>query len=757
MAELTAGVELAGRFRLTRLLGRGGNAEVWAATERSSGAEVALRVLAAADPPGAAALALGLQADADRLSRLVHPGILRPLSVLADGTLVCVAFEVADRGDLGAMRGQGYQAIVAAIREVADALQYVHAQGQTHGDLKAGNVLLDRQGRWRLTDFRSTQLPGSGPLASLSTISPQQLDGAPPTPADDIYSLGALLYDLLAGQPPLHPGINPERIRTEVPPRLGVDGQGQAVPVALTQLVAAMLEKSPTRRPGSLGAVRSLLAEIVAPAVRRPALLPGAQPVTGDPVRRRATVVASRSPVLVGAGLLLLVAAVLAVVVWLPRVVSERGPLITAAPAPAPSSTSASGPAPPTAPDGRAAAATARSERQRSEAAARAAGADRWGGAEWLEARRLAERGDTRFLERDFEAAAASLNQAARQFDKLAGGAPAALAAALQAGQAAYERADQPAALAAFERAVLIRPGEPTATRGLTRSQQLDDILRAMAEGAAREAAGEVSAASGSYAGVLKLDSEWGPARAALRRLDAGRAAGEFERAMAQGLSALAAGRTADARSALNRALALRPGDAGARSAVEQLDSAERRRQLAGLQSDAEALAVQERWADAAGKYRELLGLDATLAAATTGLATAEARAQLHERLEQQLANAERFNDDRVVAVAQAVVSEAETVTSKGPGLLSQTARLKALLAAAARPLPVEFASDNLTRVVIYTVGELGTFTSRTVELRPGTYVVVGTRAGYRDVRRNVKIAATGNPEPILVRCEETI
>ena len=82
---------------------------------------------------------------------------------------------------------------------------------------------------------------------------------------------------------------------------------------------------------------------------------------------------------------------------------------------------------------------------------------------------------------------------------------------------------------------------------------------------------------------------------------------------------------------------------------------------------------------------------------------------------------------------------------------------LKALIAAAARPVAVQFESDNLTTVTIYKVGNLGAFNSRTVELRPGSYVVVGTRDGYRDVRRNVRIDPAGSREPINVRCEEAI
>lgn len=763
MAQLAAGDELAGRFHLQRLLGRGGSAEVWAASDNATGTDVALRILATPDDAAAAALVVGLQADADRLGRLAHPGIIRPLSVFADGRFACVALELADGGDLGALRGASHQVIVTAVREVADALQYVHAQGLTHGDLKTGNVRRDQQGRWRLTDFRSSALPDSGIAAvSLSAVSPQQLAGSPPTTSDDIYSLGALLYDLLAGHPPLHPDITPERIRSEVPTRPGVDGQGQAVPEALTQLVGAMLEKTPGRRPRSLGAIRALLAEITTDAARGPALsVPAgldAGPDATPLVRRRPlTRPAGRLPVLVVGGLVALLAGVLAVVFWLPRVVSERGPLVSSTPRPPPSAPTASVATKRPAPDLRALAGAALAERVRAEEVAKAAGADRWGGADWLEARRLADLGDTQFRDRDFAAAGASFNQASGRFKQLADGAPAALSAALQAGQDAFLRADQSAAIAAFERALLIRPGDPAATRGLARSQQLDEVLGAMAEAVAREAAGDLAGARANYASVLKLDADWAPARAALGRIDAGRAASEFERAMARGLAALAAGRASEARSAFNRALALRPGDAGARSGLEQLDGDERRGRLTRLQTDAERLVAAERWSEAADQYRALLDLDVTLAAAKTGLATTEARAALNRRLEQQLANGGRFNDDTVVAVAQAVVLDAEAVVTPGPVLTGQITRLKSLIAAAARPIPVEVESDNLTSVVIYKVGDLGAFTSRTVELRPGTYVIVGTRDGYRDVRRSVLIVSDGSQAPIDVRCEEPI
>ena len=65
--------------------------------------------------------------------------------------------------------------------------------------------------------------------------------------------------------------------------------------------------------------------------------------------------------------------------------------------------------------------------------------------------------------------------------------------------------------------------------------------------------------------------------------------------------------------------------------------------------------------------------------------------------------------------------------------------------------------SDEKTEVVVHKVGRLGVFARKTLELRPGTYTVVGTRSGYRDVRRQLVVEPKGPPAPLVVRCEEEI
>jgi hypothetical protein len=75
----------------------------------------------------------------------------------------------------------------------------------------------------------------------------------------------------------------------------------------------------------------------------------------------------------------------------------------------------------------------------------------------------------------------------------------------------------------------------------------------------------------------------------------------------------------------------------------------------------------------------------------------------------------------------------------------------------ASKPVAVVFESDNQTEVVVYKVGRLGTFERRELSLRPGTYTVVGSRDGYRDVRLRVRVAHRNPPQSVVVRCEEAL
>ena len=92
-----------------------------------------------------------------------------------------------------------------------------------------------------------------------------------------------------------------------------------------------------------------------------------------------------------------------------------------------------------------------------------------------------------------------------------------------------------------------------------------------------------------------------------------------------------------------------------------------------------------------------------------------------------------------------------------GPRLEDQKNELSRLLKRAATPLTVELVSDNQTDVSVFKVGRFGAFDRQQLELRPGVYVAVGVRQGYRDVRVEFRVAPEIDMQPVVVRCEEPI
>ena len=106
---------------------------------------------------------------------------------------------------------------------------------------------------------------------------------------------------------------------------------------------------------------------------------------------------------------------------------------------------------------------------------------------------------------------------------------------------------------------------------------------------------------------------------------------------------------------------------------------------------------------------------------------------------------------------AEQALSVARATEPAGPMLRRQIESLAERIAVATTPIRVELVSDNLTEVTVYRVGRLGRFSQQVLDLRPGTYTVVGSRAGYRDVRRRLTVDPNRTSKPLDVRCEEKI
>ena len=265
---------LAGRYRLSGLLGQGGMGAVWRALDEQLDREVAVKELRLPEQLPVAqreAWIARLDREARAAARLKHPGIITVHDrIVGDDGRPWIVMELVHGPSLDELiRAHGPMPVpqVAAIGlQILAALDAAHRAGITHRDIKPANVLLEGD-RVVVTDFGIAALEGDPTLTASGVLlgtpafmSPEQVRGQPATPASDLWSLGATLYTAVEGRPPFGGGSTGGifvAVATEEPAR-----PGQAGP--LEPLLAGLLRKNPAERP-TADQVRTMLAGHPAP------------------------------------------------------------------------------------------------------------------------------------------------------------------------------------------------------------------------------------------------------------------------------------------------------------------------------------------------------------------------------------------------------------------------------------------------------------------------------------------------------------
>lgn len=230
-----------------------------------------------------------------------------------------------------------------------------------------------------------------------------------------------------------------------------------------------------------------------------------------------------------------------------------------------------------------------------------------------------------------------------------------------------------------------------------------------------------------------------------------------FAQAMAKGLTHLEEGELDDARRSFEQAGSLSPASPEAADGLARVEAARQLVAIADHQERAVAFEEQERWGEAAAEYAAVLALDPAIRFAQEGRARSSARHELSEELESHIARPDRLSSDRVLDEARRLLVRARALDAPGPVLQQQIERLDRQVAIASTPIRVVLLSDGLTDVLVYRFGRLGVFERMELDLRPGSYTVVGTRQGYRDIRRQLEVAPGGATPSLTVRCEEKI
>ena len=212
--ELTPGLEIGNRYRVIRTLGHGGMGMVYLVHDRDLQRDVALKLILPklGDNP---AVLERFRHEILLSSRVTHPNVLRVYDLGENEGVKFLTMEYVDGEDLAAALGHGdrlpIDRIVSIFRQICHGLAAAHAAGVTHRDLKPQNVMLDQHGKVFLTDFglaktaAQTHLTVSGAVIGTPYyMSPEQVKGTAIDHRSDIYSLGVILYEMLAGDVPFN-------------------------------------------------------------------------------------------------------------------------------------------------------------------------------------------------------------------------------------------------------------------------------------------------------------------------------------------------------------------------------------------------------------------------------------------------------------------------------------------------------------------------------------------------------------------------
>src|ERR1700722_17527842 len=210
-----------GRYILKRSLGRGSTTEVWLAQEVTASRPVALKIFPRAFLSDAN-LVEKFKQQAQRLRLLKHPHLAMTYELVSDANTLALATEYVDGWSLASLKVDKLcncyrvEEIEGWIGQLCEALEFAHTDvGIIHSDLKPANLLINAQEVLKVTDFETAALIrkessrrglAKGVYGGLGFLSPQQVMGDEPTKLDDIYSLGATIFDLLTGTPPFYKG-----------------------------------------------------------------------------------------------------------------------------------------------------------------------------------------------------------------------------------------------------------------------------------------------------------------------------------------------------------------------------------------------------------------------------------------------------------------------------------------------------------------------------------------------------------------------
>lgn len=258
---------LASRYRLERRIATGGYGEVWRGTDLTLGRPVAIKLLLAGYAQQPETLAR-FRAEAMHAAALAHPNIACVYDY-AEADPPFLVMEFVAGPSLASLLASGPMdpaKVMDIVAQTASGLDAAHRAGLVHRDVKPGNLLLSQGSVVKITDFGISYAAGSAPITMDGSlmgtpgyIAPERISGSPASPASDLYSLGVVAYECLAGAAPFAgTGLEIALAHRDRP----MPSLPASIPADVAALVGELTAKDPRQRPASAGEVAQRAAQM---------------------------------------------------------------------------------------------------------------------------------------------------------------------------------------------------------------------------------------------------------------------------------------------------------------------------------------------------------------------------------------------------------------------------------------------------------------------------------------------------------------
>ncbi|HSI14926.1 MAG TPA: serine/threonine-protein kinase [Chthoniobacter sp.] len=261
-ASLREGQRVFERYVLEEMTGRGSMGIVWKARDKTLDRMVALEFLPDLIYRDAATRD-ALKHETRRCLELTHPNIMRVHDFLEDGDRAAIAMEYLDGQNLTELRMERPsrcfkpEELITWVSDLCAAIDYAHDAGRCmHRELRPISLVVNSLGALKITDFGFALSTGSSFDGTIGYMSPQRVVGELPSPSDDIYSVGATLYELLTSKPPFEGDDLSAQIQDVIPESMAERRRNfglpeSAIPAVWEETIAACMAKDPLERPAS--------------------------------------------------------------------------------------------------------------------------------------------------------------------------------------------------------------------------------------------------------------------------------------------------------------------------------------------------------------------------------------------------------------------------------------------------------------------------------------------------------------------------